>query len=104
MEAFDNICLLTGIVSAGIGIYEFFTKKLVGRDTANLKQEQILRFLPYDALTYLLTGILLALLGLGGRIEFFSRTPVVIAIVAVSTVIIGLNIHFANRILGKKKY
>ena len=103
MEAFDSICLLTGIASVGIGIYEFITKQLVGRGVVKATREQILRFLPYDAATYLLTGILLALLGLGGRIEFFAKTPVIIAIVILSIVIIGFNIRFANQILGRQK-
>ena len=60
MEALDNICLITGVVSVGVGIYVFVTKKLVGRDTGKIPQDKIRKFLPYETATYILLGILLA--------------------------------------------
>ena len=103
MEAFDNICFFIGIISVVIGIYEFLTKKLVGRDTANIPEEQCLRFLPYDALTYILTGILMAVLGQSSRIPFLQKPFAVPALVILAIAIIGLNIYYANRILGRRR-
>ena len=48
MEALDNICLMTGVVSVGVGIYVFITKRLIGRDTAKIPQDKISKFLPYE--------------------------------------------------------
>ena len=103
MEAFDNICFFIGIISVVIGIYEFLTKKLVGRDTANIPEEQCLRFLPYDALTYILTGILMAVLGQSSRIPCLQKPFAVPALVILAIAIIGLNIYYANRILGRRR-
>ena len=103
MEALDNICLITGVVSVGVGFYVFVTKKLVGRDTGKIPQDKIRKFLPYETATYILLGILLALMGLGRQFPFFQKDLVIAALIALSVVIIGLNIHFANKILGKRR-
>ena len=103
MEALDNICLVTGVVSVGIGIYIFVTKKLVGRDTAKIPQDKIMKFLPYETATYILLGIFLALMGLGKQLPFFQKGVVSGSLIVLSIVIIGLNIHFANKILGKRR-
>ena len=51
-----------------------------------------------------LAGIpVLALLGLGRQLPFFQKDLVIAALIALSVVIIGLNIHFANKILGKRR-
>ena len=57
MEALDNICLMTGVVSVGVGIYVFITKRLIGRDTAKIPQDKISKFLPYETATYILLGL-----------------------------------------------
>lgn len=102
MEILDNFCLLTGVLSIGVAGYEAWNRTLVGRDASRLSADQIRKFLPYDVLTYLLCGILLALLGLGGRIPFFQKGAVTAVIILLSIVVIALNVYFANRILGKR--
>lgn len=102
MEILDNFCLLTGVLSIGVAGYEAWNRTLVGRDAGRLSADQIRKFLPYDVLTYLLCGILLALLGLGGRIPFFQKGAVTAVIILLSIVVIALNVYFANRILGKR--
>ena len=103
MEALDNICLITGVISVGVGIYICVTKKLVGRDTAKIPKERILKFLPYETATYILLGIFLALLGLGKQLPVFQKDAVIAILIALSVLIIGLNIHFANKILGRRR-
>ncbi len=103
MEALDNICLMTGVVSVGVGIYVFITKRLIGRDTAKIPQDKISKFLPYETATYILLGIFLALMGLGKQLPFFQKVAVIAVLIALSALIIGLNIHFANKILGKRR-
>ena len=103
MEAFDNICFFIGIISVGIGIYEFLTKKLVGRDTEKIPAEKCLRFLPYDVLTYILAGILMALLGQSARIPFLQKPFAVPVLVVLALLVIALNIYTANRILGRRR-
>ena len=103
MEAFDNICLMTGILSVGVGIYVCITKKLLGRDTGKATDEKIRQFLPYETATYILLGIFLALLVLGKQLPFFQNDFGIGVLIALSVLIIGLNIYFANKILGKRK-
>ena len=103
MEAFDNICFFIGILSVGIGIYELLTGKLAGRDISGIPAEKCRRFLPYDVATYILDGILMALLGQSSRIPFLQKPFAVPALVILAILIIGLNIYYANRILGRRR-
>ncbi len=103
MEAFDQFCLIFGIMAVGIGLYELFTKQLVGRKLEGVPEKNIRAFLPYDVATYVIGGILLALLGLGDRAPFFQKPPVVTVTILLSLLVIGLNISFGRRFLGGRK-
>lgn len=101
MEAFDSFSLIIGVIAVGIGFYELFNKTLIGRDLSGISEDKIRRFLPYDILTYLIAGGLLALMGAGRWFEFVKTTVFICISVGVSIVVIILNIIIANKILGK---
>ena len=100
MEFLDTYCAIIGVVAVGIGIYELITKKLVGRKVEKVPQEDILRFLPYDAATYILVGIMLALQGLNTYIPVMKSGIVVLITTVLTIVIIYFNWRFARKYLG----
>ena len=96
MEFLDSYCTVIGLVAVGVGIYELVTKKLVGRKLEKVTQEDILHFLPYDAATYILVGLLLALQGLP-----LMKNGIVVLITSVLTlVIIYFNWRLSRKYLG----
>ena len=100
MEFLDTYCSIIGVVAVGIGIYELITKKLVGRKVEKVSQEDILRFLPYDAATYILVGIMLALQGLNTYIPVMKSGVVVLITTVLTIAIIYFNWRFARKFLG----
>jgi len=103
MESFDTFSLLVGLIAVGIGLYELATQRLIGRDVSEIPQEKIRKFLPYDVLTYVIAGGLLALMG-AGRWFPFAKTGLFVAISIIgSLIVIVLNVIIANKILGRPK-
>ena len=100
MEMMDSFSLVIGILAVGIGFYELLTKSLVGRDAYRPKKEQVKKFLPYDAGTYIIAGALLAMTGAGDYFPFVRSGWFIISSIAVSLTVIILNVHFTRKILG----
>ena len=105
MEMYDNFCTIIGIIAVVIGIYELFTKTLVGRDRDKDKitKEAAAKFLPYDVATYIITGVLMTLLGLNAKIPFMQSGAATAIAIALSLTIIVLNVYLSNKILGTRK-
>lgn len=100
MEMFDNFCTVIGAVAIVIGIYEIFTKRLVGRKLEDVPKERQLKFLPYDVATYIVCGILMMLLGLNAYLPFMNNGIIIMVIIVLSIAIVGMNAYFGNKILG----
>lgn len=103
MESFDTFSLIVGVIAVGIGFYELITHRLVGRDVSGIPQEKIRKFLPYDVLTYMIAGALLALMGAGRWLPFVKSTLFVCISIAGSLIVIVFNVIYANKILGRPK-
>lgn len=103
LEMYDSFCTIIGFVAIGIGVYELLTKKLVGRELEGISEDRIARFLPYDVATYIVAGVLMALLGLGSKIPFMQNGIAVAAAIVLSLATIAFNAHYANKILGKTR-
>lgn len=100
MEMMDSFSMVIGIIAVGIGIYELITKTLAGRDAYSPTKEQIRQFLPYDAATYIICGLLLALTGSGKYIPFVTNGYFVVASIVISLAVIIVNVRMTRRILG----
>lgn len=101
MDTFNTFSLLIGAAAIGVGIYEFITKKLLWRDGVKLTEEKIRKFLPYDVITYIVAGAMLALSGAGDFLPFMEKDVFMIGAMVISFAAIGINIYFSNKILGK---
>ena len=102
-NVFDSFSLIIGIAAVGIGLYEFFTKKLLWRDNVELTEEKVKKFLPYDVATYIIAGALLALTGAGEYIPVMKESWAVFTAMGISFAAIAVNVIFSNRILGKPR-
>ena len=100
MEFLDSYCAVIGLVAVGMGIYELITKKLVGRKVEKASKEDILRFLPHDAATYIIIGILLTLQGLNSYFPVMSNGYVVLVTTVLTIVIIYFNWRLSRKYLG----
>ena len=100
MEFLDSYCAVIGLVAVGMGIYELITKKLVGRKVEKVPKEDILRFLPYDAATYIIIGLLLALQGLNQYFPLMGNGYVVLVTSVLTVVIIYFNWRLSRKFLG----
>ena len=101
METFDSFSLIIGVIGVGIGLYELVTRNIVGRDLSGISETQIRKFLPYDVLTYIIAGALLALMGAGRWFAFVKTTAFIMISIFGSLAVIALNFVVANKILGK---
>ena len=99
MELMDSYCAIVGIIAIGVGLYELFTKQLVGRKDLRASKAQILKFLPIDAATYIVDGALLTLMGMGNYFPFVAQSPVIIGIIIASLAVIALNVYFSRKML-----
>ena len=103
MEMYDSFCTIIGLIAVGIGIYELVTKKLVGRDLDGVSQDKIQKFLPYDVVTYVIAGGLMALTGANSKFTFMQNTTVMVISIAISLGAVAMNVYFTKKYLGIKK-
>ena len=103
MEAFDSLLIIFGICGVLLGLYELFTKNVVGRKLTGVSKERIEKFSGYDAITYIVEGLMGLLLGMSEKIPFMQNN--IIRIIVIVVVIAGLvfNGYFANQILGRQR-
>lgn len=99
MDFFNSYCAIIGAAAICVGIYVLITKKLIGRNTGSAKRETILKFVPIEAATYVLEGILLMLMGLPQYFPFMGKDAAVYAATGAALAII-----VANVILGRKYF
>lgn len=100
MDSLNMIFTFIGVVAIVFGIYIFISKRLYGRKLDGVSKEKILKFVPYEAATYVLLGILMILQGQEQNIPFMHNGVVVIILMIVAVAIIAANVYFSNKILG----
>lgn len=101
MDAFNSFSILLGVAAVGVGIYEWITGKLLWRDGVKLTEEKVKKFLPYDVVTYIVAGIMIALSGAGEYLPFMKKNGFLIGTMILSFAAIGANVYYSNKILGK---
>ena len=97
METFNSYCVIIGIGAIGVGLYVLFTKKLLGRNTGSASKETIQKFLPIEVATYIILGLLMALMGLPQYFPFVENPIVITVLVVLSLAVVAVNV-----ILGRK--
>lgn len=100
MDSLDSYFVIIGVIAIGVGFYELFTKKLVGRKLEGVKKESIRKFLPYDVATYIIDGISMVLLGGGSYIPFMKTTVGIFAVIILSLAVLYGNWYFSKKFLG----
>ena len=99
MDSFDVLFVLFGLAGIAAGIYELVTRKLVNRKVEGVSEKKIQAFLPWDALTYIGEGVLLALSGLNRYVPFLNTVWAVILGMVLVIGLLALNMKKSRELL-----